>query len=450
MSFPRYPKYKDSGVEWLGQVPEHWERSTFKRIVETRITDGPHETPAFYDTGVAFVSAEAVSSGRIEFSKIRGYISHEDNERYSQKYVPKKNDIYMVKSGATTGVTAIVEDRVDFNIWSPLAAIRCGVTAIPRFILHYMRSKNFIEAITLNWSFGTQQNIGMGVVERLALPLPPLDEQRQIAVFLDQETGKIDALVAEQERLMELLKEKRQAVISHAVTKGLNPKAPMKPSGIDWLGDIPAHWDVMPTRQISSVVRGASPRPAGDPRYFGGEDVPWVTVAEITKDDSILLTETEQKLTKEGAALSNLFSRGTLIYSNSGATLGVPKILDIDACANDGVVAFLALSERVHPTFLYFYLRANTANIRDKVRQGSGQPNLNTDIVKAICFGLPPTRDEQRQIVAAITTTTNAYNELIQEAQRAIDLLLERRSALISAAVTGQIDVRKFVASEAA
>jgi type I restriction enzyme S subunit len=247
--------------------------------------------------------------------------------------------------------------------------------------------------------------------------------------------------VAEQQRLIELLKEKRQAVISHAVTKGLNPKAPLKSSGIEWLGDVPEHWRVMPMRMIANIVRGASPRPAGDPRYFGGDAVPWVTVAEITKDESVFLTQTENFLTQEGATHSNLFRSGTLIYSNSGATLGVPKILSIDACANDGVVAFLNLNSQVQAEFLYQYLSSITENIREKVKQGSGQPNLNTDIVKDLRFGLPPIT-EQLSILQRIAKFTEQFDSLTTEAQRAIDLLQERRTALISAAVTGQIDVR--------
>lgn len=225
MSFPTYPKYKDSGVEWLGTVPEHWEVQPIKHIVSIPVTDGPHETPEFIDEGIPFVSAEAVSSGVIDFSKIRGFIAESDHRRYCQKYKPQYNDIYMVKSGASTGTTTIVETDCDFSIWSPLAAIRCGARALPRFALNFLRSRNFQEGVTLNWSFGTQQNIGMNVIENLAITVPPLPEQLAIASFLDRETSKIDALVAEQRKLIELLKEKRQAVISHAVTKGLNPDA---------------------------------------------------------------------------------------------------------------------------------------------------------------------------------------------------------------------------------
>lgn len=209
---------KPSGIEWLGNVPEHWEVLPIKRIVSVPITDGPHETPNFIDEGVPFVSAEAVSSGSINFSKVRACISEEDNARYSLKYAPKLHDIYMVKSGATTGITAIVEGRADFNIWSPLAAIRCNEGSVPHFVLNFMRSKHFQEAVTLNWSFGTQQNIGMGVIENLACTVPPVAEQREIAQMLKNESAKFDTLTAEAQRAIALLQERRTALISAAVT----------------------------------------------------------------------------------------------------------------------------------------------------------------------------------------------------------------------------------------
>ncbi|MDD2882938.1 MAG: restriction endonuclease subunit S [Rhodoferax sp.] len=209
---------KPSGIEWLGDVPEHWEVLPIKRIVSVPITDGPHETPSFIDEGVPFVSAEAVSSGCINFLKVRACISEEDNARYSLKYAPKLHDIYMVKSGATTGITAIVEDRTDFNIWSPLAAIRCNEDSVPHFVLNFMRSKHFQEAVTLNWSFGTQQNIGMGVIENLACTVPPVAEQREIAQTLKNEIAKFETLTTEAQRAIDLLRERRTALISAAVT----------------------------------------------------------------------------------------------------------------------------------------------------------------------------------------------------------------------------------------
>lgn len=211
-------KMKDSGVEWLGDVPEHWRVMAIKHIVATPITDGPHETPEFLDEGVPFVSAEAVSSGRVDFAKIRGFISRNDHERYSQKYCPQRGDIFMIKSGATTGVTAIVETDDEFNIWSPLAVIRCGELADPYFVLNFMRSQSFQEAVALSWSYGTQQNIGMGVIGNLAVTVPPLEEQQRIAQLAQGKCSRLDALVEKTECSIDLLKERRSALITAAVT----------------------------------------------------------------------------------------------------------------------------------------------------------------------------------------------------------------------------------------
>lgn len=210
---------RESGVAWLGEVPAHWRIMSLKHLVSVPISDGPHETPNFPDEGIPFVSAEAVSGGFINFGKIRGYISEEDHQRYSEKYKPQLHDIYMVKSGATTGVTAIVEAAMEFNIWSPLAAIRCDKQkADPYFVLAALRSRNFQEGVALNWSFGTQQNIGMGVLGDLPIALPPLEEQSEIAAYLALQIPKLSTLSAEAERTIALLKERRSALIAAAVT----------------------------------------------------------------------------------------------------------------------------------------------------------------------------------------------------------------------------------------
>jgi type I restriction enzyme S subunit len=274
---------------------------------------------------------------------------------------------------------------------------------------------------------------------------PPDQEQRKIASFLDHETAKIDTLIEKQQQLIRLLKEKRQAVISHAVTKGLNPNAPMRDSGVEWLGEVPAHWEVSKFGYISQVVRGGSPRPAGDPTLFNGDYSPWVTVAEITKDDEVYLSSTETFLTKKGSDQCRVFESGTLLLSNSGATLGVPSILKIDANANDGVVGFESL--KLNHEFTYYYLTSLTDDLRERVKQGSGQPNLNTDIVKDISVPIP-LDDEIEAIVHSIRETREQFKKLRNKALFGIQLLKERRTALISAAVTGKIDVRNWVAPE--
>ncbi len=210
---------KDSGIEWLGEVPEHWEVLPIKYIVSTPVTDGPHETPEILDEGVPFISAESIKGGKIDFELKRGFISIEDDLRYSKKYKPMMNDIYVIKSGATTGNSAMVETDIEFNIWSPLAVIRCNkVIADPHFVFLYVNSNEFITAIQLFWSFGTQQNIGMNIIENLQVPLPPISEQINICKGSKMELERIEALQNKIADSISLLREYRSSLIHHAVT----------------------------------------------------------------------------------------------------------------------------------------------------------------------------------------------------------------------------------------
>lgn len=212
-------KMKDSGIEWLGKIPVNWNRQTLKRIVKIPITDGPHETPNFIDEGIPFVSAEAIYDGKVNFEKQRGFISQEQHLFYSNKYKPKFNDIYLVKSGSTTGKVAIVDFHKEFNIWSPLAAIRCNnKMANPHFIFFSLQAKYFQQQVKLFWSFGTQPNIGMGVIGNLFVALPAVEEQKEIADFLEKELSKIDALVDKVEQAITKHQEYRTALISATVT----------------------------------------------------------------------------------------------------------------------------------------------------------------------------------------------------------------------------------------
>jgi type I restriction enzyme S subunit len=318
------------------------------------------------------------------------------------------------------------------------------------FYRYLFKSTPYIQALQATTNLVRDgQALRFSNFAQVPLPLFPVEEQEQIAAFLDRETAKIDVLIAEQEKLIALLTEKRQATISHFVSRGLTPNVPTKDSRVAWLGRVPVHWEVKKLRYVANVVRGASPRPAGDPRFFAsdnesGVNYPWVTVAEVTKDDDVFLNEVVEYLTPTGVEHSQSFESGTLIFTNSGATLGVPKILAIDCCANDGILAFRNLSDKVDIRFLYYFLLTTTERLRTEMKQGGGQPNLNTGIVKEISLALPP-NDEQRQVVRFLEAEILKLDSLRAHVERTIALLKERRDALIAAAVTGQIDVRDTV-----
>lgn len=212
---------KDSGIEWIGEIPEYWEVSKTLFSLSIPITDGPHTTPELFETGIPFVSAEAVSfgNGRIDFSHIRGYISDNFYQECCKKYIPQIDDIYMIKSGATTGRVAIVDTDIKFTIWSPLAVFRCNKERmLPRFLFYQLQSNGYQKQIEQNWSYGTQQNIGMRTLEKLILSVPPLSEQQSIANYLDQKCSEIDELISIKQQKIEKLKDYKKSLIFECVT----------------------------------------------------------------------------------------------------------------------------------------------------------------------------------------------------------------------------------------
>ena len=212
-------KLKDSGIDWIGQIPQGWEETKVLNLLSMPITDGPHETPKLYDKGIPFISADAVSDGYINFENKRGYISEEYYLECCKKYTPQKGDIYMIKSGASTGRTAIVETDMIFTIWSPLAVFRVNPTYLyERFLLYVLRSDGFQKQVENKWTYGTQQNIGMRALERLIVSYPTLKEQRQIADYLDDKCTEIDNLIAIKQQKIEELKDYKKSIIYEYVT----------------------------------------------------------------------------------------------------------------------------------------------------------------------------------------------------------------------------------------
>jgi type I restriction enzyme S subunit len=269
---------------------------------------------------------------------------------------------------------------------------------------------------------------------------PSVTEQTRIAEFLDQETAKIDALVAEQERLMALLKEKRQAVISHAVTKGLNPKAALKPSGIEWLGDVPAHWQVIKLGMISTFKGGA-----GFPDEYQGQtenEIPFFKVGDIVNSDgSGVMRQANHTISRETAKelRAFIFPPATIVFAKVGAALLMKRFrtLGQPSCIDNNMMGVTA-GETAKADFLLYVLPLLDFEL---IVNPGAVPSINEGQISSQRVALPPV-GEQKEITAYLDTEIAKLDTLTAEAQRAIDLLQERRTALISAAVTGQIDVR--------
>jgi type I restriction enzyme, S subunit len=423
MSFPRYPKYKDSGVEWLGDVPVHWEIKRLKKnlkLITERTNDQSNLvalenilswTGVFNQTESDFVGEGVVfKAGDILFGKLRPYLAK----------------VYLATlSGQAIG---------DFHVMRPATAMN------GRFVQYQMLSREFIDIVDGS-TFGSKMpRASWEFVGGMQLTTPPLEEQNQIATFLDRETAKIDELIAEQQQLVALLKEKRQAVISHAVTKGLNPQTPMKPSGVEWLGDVPEHWEVKQLRKCSQVLRGKfTHRPRNDPAFYDGEH-PFIQTGDVTGTNKYI-TDFKQTLNERGIAVSKQFPKGTLVMTIA-ANIGDVAILAFPAYFPDSIVGLIPQAET--DLMFLFYLVTVLKQPLEKNATVSTQMNLNVEQISSVLAVLPPL-NEQLEIVTMLDREVNKFDKLAVDASYAIDLLQERRKAMISAAVTGQVDLRGAV-----
>lgn len=209
---------KGSGVEWIGEIPEHWENRKMLSILSMRVVDGPHESPELYDEGIPYISATAIENGKINFDLMRGYISEEYCDICDLRYKPQLHDILVIKLGASTGQVAIVETTDRFNIWVPLAAVRCNEKANPYFVYYAFQSDYFLKQMEMSWTYGTQQTLGVKSIERLRIMLPTLEEQKKIVRYLKNKCDSIDAAVKNKENLINKLTDYKKSLIYEVVT----------------------------------------------------------------------------------------------------------------------------------------------------------------------------------------------------------------------------------------
>ena len=271
------------------------------------------------------------------------------------------------------------------------------------------------------------------------LLVPNPAEQHAIADFLDRETAKIDALVARKERLIELLQEKRTALITRAVTRGLDPNVPMKDSGVEWLGEIPAHWEVKRVDHTAEILRGKfTHRPRNDPSLYDGR-YPFIQTGDVARAQKVI-TGYRQTLNEQGFAVSKMFPSGTLVMTIA-ANIGDVAVLDFAACFPDSIVGFIP-RDGVHRDYLYYVFLAMKPELLREAPVNT-QGNLNVERVRSPRTQVTlPNTTEQIAIIDFLDRETTTLDALIAKVREAIDHLKEFRTALISAAVTGKIDVR--------
>jgi type I restriction enzyme S subunit len=427
MTLARYAEYRDSGIDWAGAVPSHWTGLALRRVVQLRTEKATERrwpiglenieggTGRFLETdtefegdGVAFVASDVL------YGKLRPYLA---------------KVLVATQQGEAIG---------DFHVLSPDERLES------RFLAYLLLCPSVVALLNGSTHGAKMPRVGWEFMGGLAFALPSRDEQTAIATFLDRETGKIDALVEAQRRLIDLLKEKRQAVISHAVTNGLDPAVPMKNSGVEWLGEVPAHWSVRRLKAVAHIQTGVAK--GKDNGSSETVQVPYLRVANVQAGWIDLSDVATIELPTADVGRYRL-QAGDVLMNEGGDfdKLGRGGIWrgQIDPCVHQNHV-FSVRPFSVSPEWLNITTGSVGAQFffKGRSKQSTNLASISSTNLMELPILVPP-RKEQQEIVDYLTGLIDGSDNLIDEAGKGIALLQERRSALISAAVTGKIDVRQ-------
>jgi type I restriction enzyme, S subunit len=441
-----YDNYRDSGVDWLGPIPGHWDGKKLKFLISAKSGGTPSKDKLEYWQGdVPWASAKDLKSDAI--SDTIDHISDAAVADGAAQILPAGSVLVLVRGMMLARTFPVVRALVPMAINQDLKALT-GTGRVTNEFLAWLLRGTAVETLNrLDEAGHGTKALRMEAWLSMPLPVPPISEQERISAFLDAETDKIDALVEAQRRLIDLLKEKRQAVISHAVTKGLDPAAPTEDSGVEWLGEVPAHWLVVPIRKVAKLESGHTPS-RSRPEWWQDCTIPWFSLADVwqireAKRDYVF--ETKEMVSELGLANSSarLLPAYTVMLSRT-ASVGFSAIMGVPMATTQDFANWVCGS-RLKPEFLLQVLRAMSGEFR-RLMMGSTHNTIYMPDIQSLTMVLPPL-DEQEAIVQHVKLLAGRYDELTREAEAAIELLHERRAALISAAVTGKIDVRGLAPS---
>ena len=427
-----YPKYKPSGVEWLGDVPEHWEVKRLSFIFKIK-------------KNIAGMDGIAVLSITQKGIKIKDIESNDGqlSMDYSKYQLVEVADFAMNHMDLLTGFVDVAKSSgvtsPDYRVFN----LRNRQLFKPEYYLHILQLCYFQKLF---------YHLGQGVsgfgrwrlpreqFNNFILPAPPLPEQQAIAAFLDRKTGRIDALIEKKQRLLELLAEQRTALISRAVTRGLDATVKLKPSGVEWLGDVPEHWGVFPLRRVVlSVKTGGTPTGAED-SAFDDDGFNWYSPSDFS--DAIVLGKSNRALSEDGKREVRIFPPKTVMLVGIGATIGKVGVAMSESSCNQQINGIVC-GNPLHPEFATYYLKTMREFIV-KCGKYTTLPIINQDETKNLIFTLPPI-SEQQTIATFLDHEMAKIDTLSAKVVTVIERLKEYRTALISSAVTGKIDVRGSV-----
>jgi type I restriction enzyme S subunit len=409
----KYPAYKNSGVEMLEKIPTHWHIKRLKRLA--KICNGQDQKNVTDENG----EYPVIGTGGV-FGK-------------ANKYLHKGHSVILGRKGTIDNPLYI-----ETPFWSVDTAYYTEIksTTHPKFFFYCTKTIKFDL-----YKYGSAvPSMTQETLHKIEFAVPEFQEQSQIASFLDHKTHQIDDLIAKKQKLIELLKEERNALINHAVTKGLDPAVPMKNSGIIWLGEIPEHWELRKIGRSFKIIGSGTTPTAGREEFYQNGSIPWVLTGDL--NDNFLFQTSKsvtEKAFEDHSALKK-FPAGSLVIAMYGATIGRLSILEIEATTNQACCV-LADSNFFSIRFLFYWFLSNRNNIIS-LSYGGGQPNISQEIIRNIKVPCP-TIKEQSDIVKFIDNKCNAIDTSLLHIEKEIELITEYKTSLINEAVTGKIDVRE-------
>lgn len=444
VSFQKYPEYLATKYPWIGDVPSSWEVRRLKEV--GRLFGGagfPHEYQNVQGEELYFYKVGDLSLSENGKTLLASpHTISKDTAQLLRAIIVPKNAIVYAKIGA-----ALLLNRrrmttaaccIDNNM---TAYVVDAEKVVPEWAFYWLSTLDFGEHVNP----GAVPSFSEGYQSVLPIPVPPIEEQKVIARFLDFKTAQIDALIAKQQSLLGKLAEKRTALISHVVTKGVDPSVPVKDSGVTWLGDIPAHWDTKRLKFVVSTFGGGTPN-TGKPEYWNG-DIPWVSPKDMKRD---FIDSTEDYLTEVGVAESAtkiVPVDSVLIVVRSGIlrhTIPVARNT-VEVSLNQDMKA-LVTNERLRPGFIHWFISGLQEGLLPIwSKQGCTVESIEMDYMRNTVIPLPPV-EEQDTILEKIVEITSKVDAQVEKVTALISSLVEYRDSLITHAVTGKIDVRGFQA----
>lgn len=427
-----YPAYKNSGVKWIGDVPEHWGVIPIKRVASLK-TIRTNES----SIEVQYVGLEDVQSASGK------YMPTEGNSRQSEDStvaVFSKGDVLYGKLRPYLKKAIVAEmDGVCSTEFLVLDTHKVE----PELLQNWLLTSDVTQQIESTCEGAKMPRADWEGVGSVPMPVPPNEEQSKLVEAINAETTRIDTLIAKKTRFIELLKEKRQALITHLVTKGLNPNVPMKDSGIEWIGEVPDHWVKRKVFHAFETIGSGTTPPSKEPEWYESGTIPWITTSELRENEIFETKKCVTPETLEKFSTLKIYPVGSLAIAMYGATIGRLGFLGVPATTNQACCV-LSGERDLSLSFVYHWLIAFKDTVIENFSEGGGQPNINQDVVANLWIPSPSLK-EQQSIVENINYESGRIDLLISKTQESIELLKERRSAFITAAVTGQIDLREVV-----